>query len=46
MAKKELKEEANFEEMEQVEEFGDGWFIAGAAVGVVGGTVVAVIVLT
>lgn len=44
MSKKELKEQnTKYEEMEVAEEFGDGWFVAGVATGVVIG---AVIVLT
>ena len=34
------KPETKFEEMEVAEEFGDGWFAAGVATGIVIGTVV------
>lgn len=40
-SKKEIKEEnAKYEEMEIAEEFGDGWFVAGVATGVVVGVVI------
>ena len=49
MRKKEIKNnnidrKSNFEEMEKAEEFGDGWFAAGVATGILIG--VSVIALT